>query len=70
MSEDALDRPRPRQKWGNKEKRAYAKEKALEDLLLPPKHPPPAWMSDTRLLPRRPPGKEKRTKKGVIIRSR
>jgi hypothetical protein len=55
---DALDAPRPRQKWGKAQKRAYAKEKAMEDLLLPPKNPPPAWLSDPSLLPKHPPGRK------------
>jgi hypothetical protein len=52
---DALDRPRPRQKWSKKQKQAYAKEKAMEELLSPPKNPPPAWLENPDLLPKKPP---------------
>ena len=58
MSSDALDRPRPRGKMGKKAKQAYAREKAAEELLLPPKTPPPAWLSDSSLLPKKPPGRK------------
>ena len=54
---DALDGPRLKQKWGKKEKQAYAKEKAMEELLTPPKNPPPPWLSDPKLLPKKPPQK-------------
>lgn len=56
-SEDALDRPRPHGKMGKAAKRAYARDKASEELLLPPKSPPPAWLSDSSLLPKKPPGR-------------
>lgn len=55
---DALDARRPRQKMGKKQKQAYAKEKAMEELLLPSKTPPPAWLSDPSLLPKKPPGRK------------
>lgn len=57
-SEDALDH-RGFRKGGfsRAEKMAYAQEKHMEDLLQPPKNPPPAWLSDPSLLPKRPPGK-------------
>ncbi len=53
---DALDGPRPKRKFGKKDKRAYAQKKAAEELLEPPKSPPPAWLSDPSLLPKKPPG--------------
>ena len=37
------------------EKRAYAQAKFLEELVQPPKEPPPEWMSDPELLPKKPP---------------
>lgn len=54
---DALDARRPKQQWSKKEKQAYAKEKAMEELVAPPKNPPPAWLSDPSLLPKKPPGR-------------
>lgn len=56
-SQDALDQRRPRQKMGKKEKQAYAREKHIEDLLQPPKNPPPDWLNDPSLLPKKPPGR-------------
>ncbi len=57
MSEDALDRPRAKRGYSKKEKRDYARDKALEALLLPPKNPPPAWLTNPDLLPKKPPGR-------------
>lgn len=54
-SEDALDQRRPYQRLSKKDRIAYAREKHLEDLMLPPKNPPPAWLSDPSLLPKKPP---------------
>lgn len=55
-SEDALDRRAFRKGGFSKaEKRAYAKQKFAEDLIQPPKNPPPAWLSDPSLLPKKPP---------------
>lgn len=39
-------------------KRDYARAKHLEDLLQPSKHPPPEWMNNPELLPKKPPKKE------------
>ena len=36
---------------------AYAQEKQMEELLIPPSKPPPAWLSDPTLLPKKPPGR-------------
>ena len=55
---DALDARRPKQRWSKKMKKQYAQEKASEELLLPPKSPPPAWLSDPSLLPKKPPGRK------------
>ena len=55
---DALDRPRGRQRFGKKQKMQYAREKAAEELLMPPKAPPPEWLSNPSLLPKRPPGRK------------
>ena len=55
---DALDQYRGRQKMGKKEKQAYAKEKAMEELVKPPKNPPPSWLNDPNLLPKKPPGRK------------
>ena len=58
MSEDALDRPRPGGKMSKSAKRAYARDKFVEELIVPSaKHAPPAWMSDPSLLPKKPPGR-------------
>jgi len=58
MSEDALDRGRPRQRLSKKEKQKYAQKKAMEELLMPPKYAPPAWLDDPSLLPKKPPGRK------------
>jgi hypothetical protein len=42
---------------GRKQKQAYAQDRAAQELLLPPKEPPPAWLSDPALLPKKPPGR-------------
>lgn len=56
MSQDALDHRAFRKGGFSKaEKRAYAREKFVESLLEPPKNPPPAWLSDRALLPKKPP---------------
>lgn len=55
---DALDARRPRQKFSKKEKKAYAQDQAMKALLEPPKNPPPAWLSDPSLLPKKPPGRK------------
>jgi hypothetical protein len=55
---DALDARRPRQKMGKKERQAYAKEKAMEELVQPPKAPLAPWLSDPSLLPKKPPGRK------------
>lgn len=57
-TEDALDK-RAYKKGGfsKAEKREYARQKAVDDLLLPPKNPAPAWLSDPSLLPKKPPPK-------------
>lgn len=58
-SEDALDKRAFRKGGFSKaEKRAYAQQKFVEDLVLPPKNPPPAWLSDPSLLPKKPPKAE------------
>lgn len=55
-SEDALDRPAFRKGgFGKAEKRAYAQQKFAEELVQPPKNPPPAWLNDPSLLPKKPP---------------
>jgi hypothetical protein len=37
-------------------KRAYARDKFVEELIVPSrKHPLPAWMNDPSLLPKKPP---------------
>jgi hypothetical protein len=55
-TEDALDRPAFRKGgFGKAEKRAYAQKKFAEELLQPPKNPPPAWLNDPSLLPKKPP---------------
>jgi hypothetical protein len=46
-----------RQKLGKKEKQAYAKEKHLEELLVPPSRPLAPELSNPALLPKRPPGR-------------
>jgi hypothetical protein len=51
-SEDALDRPAFRKGgFSRSEKRAYAQKKLVQ----PPKNPPPEWLSDPTLLPKKPP---------------
>ncbi len=57
---DALDAPRGKQKMGKAAKMAYAKEKTMEELCAPPKNPPPAWLSDASLLPKKPPQRLRR----------
>jgi hypothetical protein len=55
-SEDALDRPRGRQKLGKAERQKFAKQKFVEELVVPStKHQRPAWMEDPTLLPKKPP---------------
>jgi hypothetical protein len=55
-SDDALDRQAFRKGGFSKaEKRAYAQQKFAEELVTPPKNPPPAWLSDPSLLPKKPP---------------
>ena len=49
---DALHGPRPKRKFGKKDKRAYAQKKAAEELLEPPKSPRRRG-SPTPLLPQR-----------------
>lgn len=57
-SDDALDRRAFRRGGFSKaEKRAYAQQKFLEELVQPPKNPPPAWLSDPSLLPKKPPNR-------------
>lgn len=56
-SEDALDRPRGKQTFSKKEKAAYAREQHLKNLLEPPKNPPPEWLADPTLLPKKPPAR-------------
>jgi hypothetical protein len=57
-SEDALDRRAFRKGGFSKaEKRAYAQQKFLEELVQPPKNPPPAWLNDPTLLPKKPPAR-------------
>lgn len=59
-SEDALDRQAFRKGGFSKaEKQAYAKQKFAEELVTPPRDPPPAWMDDNTLLPRKPPPRRK-----------
>ena len=53
--EDALDQRRPSGRMGKRQKRDYAREKAAEELLQSPKTPPPPWLSDPSLLPKKPP---------------
>ena len=55
-SSDALDHVRSKGGFGKAQKRAYAQMKAMEELLTPSKHPPPAWLSDPSILPKKPPG--------------
>lgn len=55
-SEDALDRPAFRKGGFSKaEKRAYAQQKFMEELVQPPKNPPPEWTENKELLPKKPP---------------
>ena len=55
-SEDALDRRAFRKGGFSKaEKRAYAQQKFMEELVMPPKNPPPKWLEDPSLLPKKPP---------------
>lgn len=55
-SEDALDHKAFRRGGFSKaEKRAYAKQRFAEELVQPPKEPPPEWLSNPDLLPRKPP---------------
>ena len=54
---DALDRPRGRQKLGKKQKQEYAREKAMEELVMPPKNGLAAFLTDKSLLPMKPPGR-------------
>lgn len=57
-SEDALDRQAFRKGgFGKAEKRAYAQQKFAEELVQPPKNPPPAWLNDPSLLPKKPPNR-------------
>ena len=56
----SLEGPATKGKWGKAQKRAYAKEKAAEELIAPPKNPPAAWLSDPSLLPKRPPARVKK----------
>ncbi len=55
-----MDAPRGKQKMGKAAKMAYAKEKTMEELCAPPKNPPPAWLSDASLLPKKPPQRLRR----------
>jgi len=55
-TKDALDhRSGGKPRFSKAQKRKYARKKAMEELLLPPKNPPPAWLSDPSLLPTKPP---------------
>jgi len=55
-SEDALDRKVFRRGgFSKEEKRAYAQQRFLEELVAPPKNPPPEWLNDPSLLPKKPP---------------
>jgi len=58
MSNDALDHRLVRRgRFSRSEKRDYAKRMREEELVLPPKDPPPAWLTDPSLLPKKPPGR-------------
>jgi hypothetical protein len=57
MSEDALDRPRGKQGFGKAQKRAYAKEKQMEELLMPPKNGLAEFLTNPALLPKKPPSR-------------
>lgn len=55
-TDDAMDRQAFRKGGFSKaEKRAYAQQKFVEELVQPPKNPPPAWLNDPTLLPKKPP---------------
>ncbi len=56
-STDALDHQSTRGKFSKAEKQAYARKMHEEALLEQPKNPPPAWLSDPTLLPKKPPGR-------------
>jgi hypothetical protein len=43
--------------FSREEKREYARQKFVEELVQPPKNPPPEWLFDRTLLPMKPPGK-------------
>jgi hypothetical protein len=55
MGEDALDRPRGKQKFSKKEKAAYAQKCRAEELALPPKDGLAPFLADPSLLPKKPP---------------
>ena len=57
MSTDALDRPRPRQRLGKRARIEYARAKAVEELVLPPRDGLADFIRDSSLLPKRPPGR-------------
>ena len=56
MSNDALDRPMPKQKMNRKARQDYAQRQASEELLVPPLSPLRPEVYDPSLLPKRPPG--------------
>lgn len=57
-SEDALDRKGfSKGGFSKAQKREYAQKMFAEELLSKPKEPPPAWLNDPSLLPKRPPGR-------------
>lgn len=58
-SDDAMDHRGFRKGGFSKaEKRAYAQEKHMEDLMQPPKAPLAEWLNDPTLLPKKPPGRD------------
>ena len=57
MSADALDRPRPRQKFGRKARQDYARRKSVEELLEPARDGLADFLQNPSLLPKRPPGR-------------
>jgi hypothetical protein len=50
-------------KFSKKQKKAYAKKMRDEELVTPPKNPPPAWLWNPELLPKKPPIRVSREKK-------
>lgn len=53
MTVESPKKPRTRSKVGRPPKKLTRED----ELLIPSKYPPPAWMTDPSLLPKRPPGR-------------